>query len=77
MRGGPFIGFNVAGELFANAGAQHLDRDILALARAGTVHLRDGGGTDRHRVDIFKQCCRWLIQAVVDLRIDLVKWRWR
>ena len=77
MRGRPFIGFNVAGELLTNTRAKHLDCHILAFIRAGTVYLRDGGGTNGDGIDIFKQSCRGLVQAVVDLRIDLVKWRWR
>ena len=75
MRSCPFIGFNVAGELFTDAGTKHFDRDVLAFGRAGTVHLRNGRCAYRLRVDIIKQRRRWLIKAAVNLSIDLVKGR--
>ena len=75
MRSGPFISFNVAGKLFADTGTKHFDGNILAFGRPRAVDLRDRRGANRHRIDIFEQSGRWLIQAGVDLRIDKVEGR--
>ena len=73
----PLISFDIAGKLLAYAGTQHLDRNIFAFGRPRAVDLGNGGGTDRHRVDIFKQLgCRF-VEAGVNFDIQRVKRRRR
>ncbi len=52
MGSGPFVGRDVARQPLADAGTQHLDRDMLALGGDRAVDLRDRGRTDRNRVDL-------------------------
>ena len=73
MRRRPFIGFDIAGKLFANARAQHLDRNLAPISRARAVHLRDRSRADRFRVDMFEQLCRRFVEAVVNLFVNPLK----
>ena len=73
---GPFIGFNVAGKLFANARAKDFDSDVRAFGSSCTVHLRDGGCAYGNGVDIFEQLRGGLIQAAVDLCVHKIEWCW-
>ena len=51
MRRGPFVGLDVARELLADAGAQHLDRDVAPVGGHRPVDLRDRGRADRFGID--------------------------
>ena len=73
MRGGPFIGFDIAREILAHAGAQHLDRDIAALDRGPAMHLRDRGGAHRHRIDMRKELLQRAAQPLLDLGADVLE----
>ena len=70
MRGCPFIGFDIACELFANTWTQNLDGHILAVGGSGPVDLCDRRRTHRFGIDIFEQFVGRFIQAGIDLRID-------
>ena len=68
----PLIGFDVAGKLFANAGAQDFYGDFAAVAGARTMHLGNRCGTDRIRIDMLEQFGRWPVQALVDFLVNTV-----
>src|SRR3546814_10650997 len=52
MGSGPFIGFDVARELFVDAGAADLDRDLAAVGRHRAVDLRDRGRSDGFGIEL-------------------------
>ncbi len=76
MRGRPFISFYVAPEPFANAGAQHLDRDLPALGRDGAMHLRDRGSADRFLVEAGENLFERPPEAAFDLPADQREIHW-
>ncbi len=73
MRCGPFIGLDIPRELFANAGAQHLQCNLAAVACHCAVNLRDGSGTDGLGVDFLKQLAQRLFKSCRDRRFNLAE----
>ncbi len=70
MGRGPFVGFDIGGELFADAGAQHFDRDVPAFGGHRAVDLRDRSRADRVRIDAAEQIFKRLAKAGFNLRLD-------
>ena len=77
MRGAPFICGQRARHILLDAGAQQLDRHRLALARHALVHLRDGCGTDRVRLDALKPRLPITATGRIQLRFHRGKRHWR
>jgi len=73
----PFIGRDVAREFLADAGAQHLDRDLAAIGGDALVHLRDARRADWHRINLGEQVFDRLAEARFDSRLDLREWHRR
>ena len=70
LGGGPFVGLDRAGELFLDAGTQHLHRDRAAIGGDGAVDLRDRGSADRHRIEAGEHRLDRTAEAGLDLRTD-------
>jgi hypothetical protein len=70
VRGGPFIGLDIARELLAHAGPQHLDRHLAPIERPGLMHLGDRGGADRILVETREQAFERALEARLDLAAD-------
>ena len=74
----PFVGLDILGEFLDDAGAQHLDRNILALERGRAMDLGDRGGADRIRVDMAVQFVQRLAEAELDFFANLAEGhRWQ
>jgi hypothetical protein len=70
MGGGPFVSLDVAGELLADARAQHLDRHRTAIGGHAAVDLRDRGGADWFRIDAGEKAFQRPVESRLDFALD-------
>ena len=73
MRGGPFIGFDVARELLVDAGTADLHRDLAAIGRHRAMDLRDRSRADGLAVEFAVEAFERDFESLLDFLPDTLE----